>query len=100
MTNFFIVNEHYHDFSALERPDINLVSLTKGPVNIFHNERLKAEMLQRMKDSNICESDFVVVCGAGILNALAVLAMKEIVGVVNVALYNHHDKKYHMRHNI
>ena len=98
---YYIVNKHYHDFSSLsDLPNVELVMLTEGKVNVFHTERLKSEMKAKMTETEITANDFVVVCGAGVLNVLAVLAMKEIVGKVNVAIWNHGDKSYKRRFDV
>lgn len=100
-TKFFIVNKHYHDFSALSKePNSELIYLTENKVNVYHTERLSAEMKAKMSAAKITDRDFVVVCGAGILNVLAALAMKSIVGKVNVAIWNFGDKTYKKRFDI
>lgn len=113
MKKFFIVNEHYHDFSALQKldADVEIIPLTKGKLNVFHTERIKSEMAaifalhtttSKELPQTVPQKDdvFVVICGAGILNALAVLVMQELLGQVNVAIYNHNDKGYTLRRKI
>jgi len=97
---YFIVNNNYHDFSALQGDGVVLVDLTEGKPNIFHTERIKNEMLAKMRKHEMTKDDFIVVSGAGVLNALAAVAMKEVVGVLNVALYNSNDRSYKRRRNL
>jgi len=97
----FVVNYSHHDISALGMENAEkIVNLTEGKVNIFHTDRLKAEMLAIMKQEGVTDKDFLVTSGTNILNVLAALAMKEITGVVNVMLFNFNDKKYYKRTNI
>ena len=102
MARAFVVNEKYHDFAPLQNVDgvSEVIILTSGQVNIFHTDRITAEIRAKMTEHQITADDFIVPSGSNLLCIIATAEMVRQTGTVNVLAYNFNDKQYKKRLSI
>jgi len=101
MVRVYIVNDSGHDFNqALEYSDAPtskqaFVFLSKGTINVFHVDRVKAQMKSKL--DSFCQDDILLLCGAVALNAIAVKLLSEKFKWFHVLIFDGRTRKYTKR---
>jgi hypothetical protein len=98
----FIVNYGVHMDSALSdlQQNYEVIVLTEGSVNIFATDRLRFELMEKIKKSNISEKDYLLLGGSTVVNGLVCLIMSELIGIVNFMIFDAKTKSYVKRDNV
>src|SRR6056297_3898159 len=80
----FIVSASAHDFSQAEEFG-TLVPLSQGPCNRYSVNNIHRMFWPTLKESN--PEDYLLVCGLGIMTAVATAIMSDLHGRVNFLLF-------------
>ena len=91
----YVLNQGGHDVSKARKYG-QLISVTKGKVNVFATDRLMQEMRDKLKDFN-SECDYLLICGSIVLSALTVKVLYEKFENFNILIYNCKSLEYIVR---
>ncbi len=91
MSKVYVVNFSGHNIFQAKKYG-ELIYLTKGRVHIFLTDRIKYEMIEAMQDYE--EDDYLLLCGAPILNVLASSIVLSKFGVCNLLLWDAKEELY------
>ena len=94
MGDVYVVNHSGHNIRNAKRYG-NIRLLSEGRVNIFATDRITAEFNFALGDFG--EDDYILLCGAPILNVLAVVCALKKTPVVRVLVYNAKTATYDVR---
>jgi len=84
MPRVYIVSRSAHDFTNAEQFG-KLVTLSEGPINRYSVNNIHRQFHSILKHSD--PDDYILVCGLGIMNAVAASIMTALHGKVNFLLF-------------
>ncbi len=94
MAKVFVISRSGHDFTPAEKHG-QLVFLTEGAIGKFNTGTMYRAAYRKLKHSE--PTDFMLVTGQGILNAVACGMFAAIHGRLNLLLYNGTENRYIVR---
>ena len=101
MVKIWITNNAGHHFEkALKFTDIPndktaLKFLSRGTVNTFHTDRIRSDFEKKLKDFK--EKDILLLCGANVLNAVAVKILAQKFKYFQILIFDGRTREYTKR---
>ena len=91
----YIVNTGGHDVSGAAKYG-QFVYLTEHRVNIFATDRLQVELADKLANFN-SEKDYVLLCGAIVINVIVMEILRVFCDNINILLYDFRSSTYVVR---
>lgn len=97
ISKIYVTNYAGHDISkAFEYADSKIqVNITEGNVDVFNIDRLIYVIKQKLRDSK--SNDFLLLCGATIINCIVFSQWLKKHKIVHLLLYQAREKTYILR---
>ena len=99
----YIANHGIHmnsNLQILEQDGYELINLTEGSINIFDTDRLKFNIKEKLKETNVSDRDYLLLSGSPVINGIASVLMFTMTKKLNYYIYGAKDKDYVKRDQI
>ena len=92
----FISNLGAHDYTKVKKYG-ELVPITEGQVNIFHTDRLIANIKEKLLAENATREDFLLLSGNALVSSLVLHEWLKKFGKARLLIYNAVSRDYELR---
>lgn len=103
MLKIYIANHGPHmneSLMQLENSGYQLINLTEGNIDVFGTDRLRFNIEQTFRGTNITKNDYLLLSGSPVISGIATGLMLLMVGQVNYMIYGAKKKDYVKRDNV